>query len=84
MSRAYEEGPVILTEVINRIGVITMNRPQRMNALNGALSEALFDAVHQMAADDGVKVVVLTGAPRGDAVGGVLLWRRHQGRPSRR
>ena len=65
-----EEAPVILTEVTNRIGVITMNRPHRMNALNGELIGALDDAVQEMAANDGVKVVVLTGAPKGDALGG--------------
>ena len=64
------KAPVIQTEVIDRIGVITLNRPHRLNALNGPLIEALDDAVREMAADDGVKVVVLTGAPKGDALGG--------------
>ena len=64
------DAPVILTEVNERIGVITLNRPQRLNALNGALIDALDGAVREMAADDGVKVVVLTGAPKGDAPGG--------------
>ena len=64
------EAPVILTDVDERIGVITLNRPHRLNALNGALIDALDEAVREMAADDGVKVVVLTGAPKGDAPGG--------------
>lgn len=67
---AEDRSPVILTEVNNRIGVITLNRPHRMNALNGELMDALDVAVQEMAADDGVKVVVLTGAPKGDALGG--------------
>ena len=29
--------PVILTEVVDRVGTITLNRPARHNALNGAL-----------------------------------------------
>ena len=62
--------PVILTEINERIGVITLNRPHRLNALNGELIDALDVAVREMAADDGVKVVVLTGAPKGDAPGG--------------
>lgn len=54
--------PVVLTEVGDRIGVITMNRPERRNALNGPLVGSLDAAVKQMAADPEVKVVVLTGA----------------------
>ena len=64
------DAPVLLTEVNERIGVITLNRPHRLNALNGELIDALDVAVREMAADDGVKVVVLTGAPKGDASGG--------------
>jgi len=54
--------PVVLTEVVDRVGIITMNRPERRNALNGWLIGALDAAVKEMAADPGVKVVVLTGA----------------------
>ena len=68
--RSTSKAPVIRTEINERIGVITLNRPHRLNALNGPLIEALDDAVREMAADDGVKVVVLTGAPKGDALGG--------------
>ena len=34
-----DSGPVILTEVVDRVGTITLNRPARRNALNGALVE---------------------------------------------
>jgi 2-(1,2-epoxy-1,2-dihydrophenyl)acetyl-CoA isomerase len=53
---------VLLTDVTDRIGVLTLNRPARRNALNGELMAALDGAVKAMAADDGVKVVILTGA----------------------
>ncbi len=56
------EVPVILTDVNDRIGVITLNRPERRNALNGELIAALDGAVKQMADDNAVKVVILTGA----------------------
>ncbi|MCY3793203.1 MAG: enoyl-CoA hydratase-related protein [Gammaproteobacteria bacterium] len=69
-ARQATGAPVILTEVSERIGVITLNRPHRMNALNGELIEALDATVREMAADDGVKVVVLTGSPKGSAPGG--------------
>ena len=53
---------VILLDVTDRIGTITLNRPERRNALDGELVAALDAAVEQMAADPSVKVVVLTGA----------------------
>lgn len=53
---------VILTEVADRVGTITMNRPARRNALNGELISALDGAVRQMADDPDAKVIVLTGA----------------------
>ena len=53
---------MILTDVTDRVGTITMNRPARRNALNGELIAALDEAVRQMADDPEVKVIVLTGA----------------------
>jgi 2-(1,2-epoxy-1,2-dihydrophenyl)acetyl-CoA isomerase len=61
---------VVLTEVSDRIGTITLNRPERRNALDGETVAALDAAVKAMADDDDVKVVVLTGAPPQGAVGG--------------
>ncbi|MCZ7525829.1 MAG: enoyl-CoA hydratase-related protein [Acidimicrobiia bacterium] len=63
-------GPVILTEVTDRIGTVTLNRPERRNALDPALIEALDGAVNEMADRDDVKVVILTGAPAEGALGG--------------
>jgi 2-(1,2-epoxy-1,2-dihydrophenyl)acetyl-CoA isomerase len=54
--------PVLLTEMAGGVGTITLNRPARRNALNGALIGALDAAVREMADDDDVRVVVLTGA----------------------
>jgi enoyl-CoA hydratase len=48
----------------NRDGVriLTMNRPEKRNALNHALTQALLDALQAAEADDGVRSVVLAGA----------------------
>jgi 2-(1,2-epoxy-1,2-dihydrophenyl)acetyl-CoA isomerase len=70
-SGTVPDAPVLLTEVTDKIGVLTLNRPARRNALNGELMAALDGAVKAMAADDGVKVVILTGAPP-DALAGDL------------
>jgi 2-(1,2-epoxy-1,2-dihydrophenyl)acetyl-CoA isomerase len=48
-----------------RLRVLTLNRPERKNALNGELLDALATALHDAAHDDDVWAVVLTGA--GDA-----------------
>ena len=61
---------VLLTDVADRVGVITLNRPGQRNALNGYLIKALEEAVQMMAANDKVSVVVLTGAPCDGMQGG--------------
>ena len=64
------ETAVVLTEVVDRVAIVTMNRPERRNALDGTLVAGLDAAVKQMAADDAVRVVVLTGAAADGAAGG--------------
>ncbi|HXN63135.1 MAG TPA: enoyl-CoA hydratase-related protein [Acidimicrobiales bacterium] len=67
---AGDKEPVILTEVVDRVGTITLNRPARRNALNGELIGALDDAVRQMSDDPDAKVIVLTGAAPEGGQGG--------------
>lgn len=55
----------ITYEVNNRIAAITLNRPEKRNALNGAMVAELQQAFRQAGEDSGVKVIVLKGA--GDA-----------------
>jgi len=52
------------------IATITLNRPDKLNAINEQLSTELLDAVEQIAQDSDVRVVVLTGAGRGFCSGG--------------
>jgi enoyl-CoA hydratase len=44
------------------VRILTMNRPEKRNALNHALTQALLDALQAAEADDGVRSVVLAGA----------------------
>jgi enoyl-CoA hydratase len=53
---------VVLVEVADRIATITLNRPERRNAINGALGMGLARAVGDAEANDGVDVMILTGA----------------------
>jgi 2-(1,2-epoxy-1,2-dihydrophenyl)acetyl-CoA isomerase len=63
---------VLLEHREGRVAILTLNRPDKLNALNQDLILALEDAVKQVAADDSVGCVVLTGAGRGFCSGGDL------------
>jgi enoyl-CoA hydratase len=60
---------MIIIDKSERVGVITLNRPEAMNALSRALRAALHDAVVELSNDPGVSVVVLTGAGRAFTAG---------------
>jgi 2-(1,2-epoxy-1,2-dihydrophenyl)acetyl-CoA isomerase len=49
--------------------MITLNRPDVLNALNAAVHRGLFDALQTAAAEDSIRAVVITGAGRGFCVG---------------
>jgi enoyl-CoA hydratase len=55
----------ILVERRDRIMIITLNRPEAMNAINGALSHGLLNAVKELDADDSLTAGVITGSGRG-------------------
>lgn len=52
----------VLSELVGNVLVLTLNRPEAGNALNGALSEGLSNALTDAAANDDVRVIVVTGA----------------------
>lgn len=60
----------LLYGVEDRIATLTLNRPERLNALGDTLREDLYDAVTKAAADPAVGVLVITGAGRGFCSGG--------------
>jgi enoyl-CoA hydratase len=60
---------MIIIDKSERVGVITLNRPEAMNALSRALRAALHDAVVELSNDPGISVVVLTGAGRAFTAG---------------
>jgi enoyl-CoA hydratase/carnithine racemase len=51
------------------IAVITLNRPERLNAWTGAIEQGYYDGLDRAAADPAVKVIVLTGAGKGFCAG---------------
>ena len=54
--------PEVLLEIHDQLATVTLNRPERRNALNQALLAGLYDILDQVGADPGVDAVVLTGA----------------------
>ena len=63
---AYE---TILTETRERIALVTLNRPQRLNALNDALADELGAALEGYDADPSISVIVITGSDKAFAAG---------------
>jgi enoyl-CoA hydratase len=55
------EPPHVLTERQDRIGIITINRPDKVNALDAATHDQLLAAFDELKRDKAVRVVVLTG-----------------------
>jgi enoyl-CoA hydratase len=59
----------IIVETRGRVGVITLHRPQALNALNSPLFQDLGHAVDEFEADDGIGCMLLTGSDKAFAAG---------------
>ncbi|MFZ2388904.1 MAG: enoyl-CoA hydratase [Polaromonas sp.] len=59
----------ILVDTRGRVGVITLNRPQQLNALNDALMDALGDALLAFDRNDAIGAIVITGSAKAFAAG---------------
>jgi 2-(1,2-epoxy-1,2-dihydrophenyl)acetyl-CoA isomerase len=68
-ARRYE---TILLQRTGSAATIVLNRPDRMNAWSESLSRDLLEALHDVAADPGVRAVMLTGSGRAFCVGADL------------
>jgi enoyl-CoA hydratase len=64
--RAYRN---ILVERRGAVGIVTLNRPQALNALNAALIGELAAAIDEFEADDAIGAIVLTGTDKAFAAG---------------
>jgi enoyl-CoA hydratase len=59
----------VLAERKGRVGVVTLNRPKQMNALNAKLMQELAAALYEFDGDAGVGAIVLTGSDKAFAAG---------------
>lgn len=67
---AYES---VLARVDDGIGIVTLNRPDQLNAWDWLMSGEMNDAMNRMDRDDDVRAIVLTGAGRAFCAGAGLL-----------
>jgi 2-(1,2-epoxy-1,2-dihydrophenyl)acetyl-CoA isomerase len=66
---AYE---VIILEKQEHVAILTLNRPERLNALSRQLQEEVHAAIDEIQADDAVRALIITGAGRGFCSGADL------------
>ncbi|MGB5950011.1 MAG: enoyl-CoA hydratase [Parvibaculum sp.] len=62
----YED---LIYEVQDRVAVLTLNRPEKLNAWTGAMEKSLKRAIASAVDDDEVRAIVVTGAGRGFCAG---------------
>ena len=60
------------------VATLTLNRPEKHNAMSGKMLEELTSAALQLGQDDSVRVVILTGEGKSFCAGGDLGWMRAQ------
>ena len=65
----YEQ---ILYAVEDGVGLVTLNRPDKLNAMTAQMGAELADVMAEADGDDAVRVVVMTGAGRGFCAGADL------------
>src|ERR1700760_3469567 len=71
----------ILVDTEDGVGIVTLNRPDKLNAMNRQLSSELHDAVKRMDADDAIGCIVITGAgERAFSAGGDIHEQREDDR----
>jgi len=66
---AYER---VLVEIAGGIGTVTLNRPEKLNALDRALCDELREALALLTRSEAVRVIVITGAGRAFCAGADL------------
>jgi len=64
----------VLFRVEDGVGIVTMNRPDRLNAVNWEMATRLLELFRDLRHRDEVRTIVLTGAGRGFCAGGDADW----------
>src|SRR6476619_3565894 len=72
--------PDLLESTENGITTLTLNRPERLNALSGEMTEGLKEALERLATDRECGAIVIAGAGRGWCAGGDVKTMESRGR----
>jgi 2-(1,2-epoxy-1,2-dihydrophenyl)acetyl-CoA isomerase len=67
----------IIFDSQDRVGLLRLNRPEKLNAFGGPIRDEILDVLAKIAADDTVRVVVVTGEGRGFSAGGDIDHLKH-------
>lgn len=59
----------VTTTTTGRVGYLTLNRPQKLNAMNNQFLDEFSAAVRELGADPGVSVIIISGSERAFSVG---------------
>ncbi len=69
MTDSTSQADLVLVERDGGLAVVTLNRPQALNALSAALRSRISEVFTSLGEDDSVEVIILTGAGRAFTVG---------------
>jgi methylglutaconyl-CoA hydratase len=75
-----DDNPVLLDVSPDGVAMVTLNRPERKNAFDEAMIEALSDVFETLRVADGVRIVFLKGAGTTFCAGADLAWMERQAR----
>lgn len=56
----------------NHIALVTLNRPEKMNAFGGLMRQGLLEIIEEVASDSDIRAIIITGAGKAFCVGGDL------------
>jgi enoyl-CoA hydratase len=65
--------PTVLLERRGRVAILTLNRPEALNALNSRLIGEFVDLVSELDADEGIGAIVVTGSEKAFAAGADIV-----------
>ena len=72
---------MLLYEKAGNIGILTINRPEALNALNSALLDCLYEKVTEIAHDTELRCLIVTGAGKAFVAGADISEMKDLSRP---
>jgi 2-(1,2-epoxy-1,2-dihydrophenyl)acetyl-CoA isomerase len=86
MPSEQSDSGVLTIERRGKVGVVTLNRPDRLNALNQEVETRLIEAMEEIRDDESILAAVVTGAGRGFSSGADVMggWVVPEGPPSQK